>query len=156
MNVEYINPFLTASKDIISQATGLNVNVGKIYVKNAPYTGNKVTVLIGLTGKIRGSVVFSFSQALALKIASAMMCGMPVEALDEMAKSAISELGNMILGNTATIFSKKGISIDITPPTVLVGDNMQLTPTKSTIVCIPLLFDNGEIIEMDISYAENN
>ncbi|MEF9968285.1 MAG: chemotaxis protein CheC, partial [Longicatena sp.] len=30
--------------------------------------------------------------------------------------------GNMIMGNTATIFSTKGIGIDITPPTVMVGN----------------------------------
>ncbi len=44
--------------------------------------------------------------------------GMPVTELDDMATSAISELGNMIMGNAATIFSTKGIVIDITPPTV--------------------------------------
>ncbi len=47
--------------------------------------------------------------------------GMPVTELDDMAMSAISELGNMIMGNAATIFSTKGIVIDITPPTVCRG-----------------------------------
>ena len=61
----------------------------------------------------------------------------------------------MILGNTATIFSKKNIHVDITPPTVLTGDNMQLSAAKSTVVCIPLILDDNAKIELDISYVEN-
>ena len=46
-----------------------------------------------------------------------MMMGMPVTALDDMSASAINELGNMMMGNAATILSTKGIAMDITPPT---------------------------------------
>ena len=42
-------------------------------------------------------------------MASKMMMGMPVTALDDMSISAISELGNMIMGNAATILLNKGI-----------------------------------------------
>lgn len=155
MKVEYINPFIEASKDIIAQTTGLNPVVGKVYLKNEPYKGDKVVVLIGLTGEIQGSVVISLSSSLACSIASAMMGGMPVPELDELAKSAIAELSNMILGNTANIFSKNKINIEITPPTLLTGQNLQFGPSKSVIICIPFEFGNGETMDIDISYKEN-
>ena len=155
MNVEYINPFIAASRSVISQTTGFDPAIGQLYVKATPYTGDKVMIIIGLAGKIRGNVVVSFDYETAYKIVSAMMGGMPIQTLDEMSKSAIAEVCNMILGNTATIFSKKNIHVDITPPTVLTGDNMQLSAAKSTVVCIPLILDDNAKIELDISYIEN-
>lgn len=154
MNVEFINPFIEASTSIIRQTTGITPKLGKLYVKNAPYRSDSVLVMIGLTGKIYGSVVINFSVESACKVASAMMGGLEVKSLDEIAKSAIAELCNMILGNTATVFSTKSIEIDITPPAVLTGQNMQLSVHRSVIVCIPLELENGAKIELDISYID--
>jgi len=155
LKVEYINPFIEASLEVISQTTNMKPTIGKVFVKNNSYNGDGVVIFIGLTGKINGNVVLSLSKNLALNIASAMMGGMPVIELDEISKSAIAELANMILGNTASIFYKNGIGIDITPPTVLTGENINLTPTKSVTVCIPLNFQGGESLEIDVSYQEN-
>ncbi len=154
MNVDYINPFIEASTNIINQTTGFSPKLGKVYIKSPPYKSDNVLVMIGLTGKIRGSVAISFSTEVACKIVSAMMCGMPVSELDEIAKSAIAELCNMILGNTATIFSKRGVDIDITPPTILTGNNLEMSIHKTVIACIPLVFEDGTKIEIDISYVE--
>ncbi len=84
-----------------------------------------------------------------------MMGGIPVKVFDEMAKSAIAELCNMILGNAATIFFKNKINIDITPPTVLTGDNIQLSPTKVIVICIPIYLDDDISMELSVSYIEN-
>ncbi len=154
MKAEYINPFIEASTRIIEQATGLSARLGDISIKDRPYTEDSIIILIGLTGQISGTAVITFKKAIACKIASVMMMGMPVEQLDEIAKSAIGELCNMILGNTATIFSKNGINIDITPPTIFTGENMELSIHKSVVVCIPLIFEDGQSIHIDISYVD--
>jgi chemotaxis protein CheX len=155
LKVEYINPFIEASLEVINQTTNFKPTIGRIFAKNNSYSGDGVVILIGLTGKISGNVVLSLSKKLALTISSAMMFGMPVNELDEMSKSAIAELANMILGHTANIFFQNHMNIDITPPTVLTGENIQLTPTKSVTVCIPLNFDGGESLQIDVSYQES-
>lgn len=154
MNIEYINPFITASTNIITEATGLSPIVGKVYKKDTHCESGNVVVLIGLTGKISGSAVMAFNREFACKIASSMMMGAPVPEFDEIAKSAIGELCNMILGNTATLFSKMGMTLDITPPTIFTGDNIILSTHQSIIECVQLNFDDGNIIELDISYIE--
>ncbi len=154
MKVEYINPFIEAGQNIITETTGFLPKMGKIYIKNTPFKGDNVVILIGITGSVQGSVTISLRKTLACKIASAMMGGMPVAELDEIAKSAVSELSNMILGNAANIFYKNNISIDITPPTVLTGENMQISASKSAILCIPFEFDCGETMEIDLAYKE--
>ena len=156
MKAEYINPFIEASMNIVHQTTGFSPKLGNIFVKEEPYTKENLVVLIGLTGQIMGIAVITFNRFTALRIASSMMMGMPVEELDEIAKSAIGELCNMILGNTATIFSQKGIEIDITPPTIFIGDNIQMSVHRSVVVCVPLILEDGNQIHIDISYLDRN
>ena len=155
MKAEYINPFISASAEIIDQVTGLKPKMGKIYVKDVPYRSEGLLVLIGITGGFHGSVVMSFSKEICCKIASAMMGCSLITELDEMAKSAIGELCNMILGYTATLFSREKIVVDITPPTILTGDNIQLSMPNTVVVCIPLLFEDDSQIEISVSFVED-
>lgn len=154
MNIEYINPFIEASQTVLKQIASIDVSLGKVYFKNSPYQSESIVIMVGLTGKIRGQAVFTMSKKLAFSIASAMMFGMPVTEFDEISRSAISELSNMILGNTATLLYNKGMPIDITPPTLLMGENVQISPSKMKTICIPLLFPDGDALELDISIEE--
>ena len=109
-----------------------------------------MVILIGVTGEMRGQVVLSIDEKKACEIASRMMMGMPVPELDDMAISAISELGNMIMGNAATILSTKGIGIDITPPTLCRGA-MKISQTYAKNICIPMSSDGSMVLELDIA-----
>ncbi|MDK2801200.1 MAG: chemotaxis protein CheX [Clostridiales bacterium] len=154
MNVEYINPFIEASQTVLKSVANMDITLGKSYIKNSPYPSDTLAIIIGLTGKLRGQVIFSMSKEVACSIASAMMMGMPVTELDEMSKSAIAEAANMILGNTATILYNRGIMIDITPPSLLMGDNIQISTTKMKTMCVPLHVNAEEKIELDIAVVE--
>ena len=61
----------------------------------------------------------------------------------------------MILGYAATLFSRGKIVVDITPPTILTGDNIQLSMPSTVVVCIPLLFEDGSEIEINVSFRED-
>ena len=67
--------------------------------------------------------------------------------------SALSELGNMILGNAATVLSTKGVVIDITPPTIIRG-NFRMERLYAQNICIPMTFDGDRLIEVDVSVKE--
>ena len=100
--------------------------------------------------------MFSMDKSVSLKIASAMMMGMTITELDEMSKSAIAESANMILGNAATILYSKGIKIEITPPSLMMGDNIQISTPKMTTLCIPLNLSSGGTIELDIALMDKD
>lgn len=150
MNVEYINSFIEASQIVLKQVAGIDAKLGNIYLKNSPYGSDCIVIIVGLTGKMRGQAIFNMNKAVAMNIASSMMGGMPVNELDEISKSAISEMTNMILGNAATILYNKGIGVEITPPSFLMGDNMQISSSNMKTVCIPLILNNGNVMEIDI------
>jgi len=150
INVDYINPFLMAAVSIFKDACQMELKVGKPYVKTTEFEGDSVIIMIGVTGEMRGQVLIALTYQKALTVASKMMMGMPVTELDDMSTSAISELGNMIMGNAATILSTKGIGIDITPPTLCRGA-MKLTQNYTKNICIPLSYENDTAMELDIA-----
>ncbi|EPR12900.1 chemotaxis protein CheX [Ruminiclostridium papyrosolvens] len=154
MNIEYINPFIEASQTVLKQVVNVDARLGKVFLKNSPYQGESILIIVGITGKIRGQAIFTMSKEVAFKIASAMMMGMPVDELNEISKSALSELTNMILGNTATLLYNKGIGIEITPPSLLLGENLQISQSKMKTICIPLYLSDNEILEIDISVQD--
>jgi chemotaxis protein CheX len=149
VRVEYINPFISASNSVIGMLSGSQVNVGKAYLKQPPYFFNNVVIVIGVVGEIKGQIYFEMGYDTAKSIASVMMGGMQVDDLSDIAKSAISELGNMIMGNASTIFSQNSIAIDITPPTLLTGD-IEMSNKVPTVV-VPLELVGIGIVNININ-----
>ncbi|WAM32135.1 chemotaxis protein CheX [Caldicellulosiruptor naganoensis] len=154
INVEYINPFIQASQQVLKQVANIDFKLGKVYLKDPTYKVEQVVVIIGMTGNIKGQVNFCMSLDAAKNIASKMMGGYPVTEFDDLAKSAIGELANMIMGNTSMLFSQKGLKVEITPPSILMGENMILSTSKMINICVPLLLDNGDKIDMDVAFVE--
>jgi chemotaxis protein CheX len=149
LNSDHINPFLIAATKVLKDMCAVNLQIGKPYIKNTEFTQGTLIIMIGITGEIRGQAMIAFPYGVACEIASKMIC-MPVTVLDELSTSAICELGNMIMGNTATIFSTKGIGIDITPPTLCTG-NVSFSNNYSQNICVPLHYDGGGSIEINIA-----
>jgi chemotaxis protein CheX len=149
VNADHINPFLIASTKILREMCFVEAKVGKPYIKNPAFFDNTLLIMIGFTGEIRGQAMIAFENSIACDIASKMIM-MPITEMDELAKSAICELGNMIMGNTATIFSTKGIGIDITPPTIGNG-TMTFSTTYAHNICVPLDYEDGKRIEIHIA-----
>ena len=137
MKVEYINPFITAAQSMVKTLCAVDAKLGKVFLKKSPYAVDQVIILIGVVGEIKGQVCFELSVETAKKIASIMMGGVPVMELDEISKSAVAELGNMIMGNAATIFESKNTGIDITPPSLLMGERIEISNEFPTI-SVPL------------------
>lgn len=154
VNVEYINPFISAAQSVLRDIAQIETSLGKPYLTDATYQGDTLLIIVGITGQLKGQVIINMNEKTACDIASKMMMGMPVPELNDMAKSAVSELANMILGNTATIFSKKGITIDITPPSLTVGNNMSVSVSDSKTICIPLVLTDESTVDINVAIKE--
>ncbi len=153
MKAEYINPFIEAAQAVFKTLLDIDAKVGKAYLKASPFSVSDMIIMIGVVGEIRGQVCVELNFETAGKIVSAMMGGMPVSDMDEIASSAIGELVNMIMGNTCTIFSRNKISIDITPPTILTGDKIRIS-NKTATIGIPLMLQDYGNIYINITAEE--
>ena len=154
LDVKHINPFLQSSLNIFESMIQMKLSVGKPVIDNLEFTNTTFILQVGVTGEMKGQVLLVMSVDRAKDIASRMMCGMEVPELDEMSRSALGELSNMIMGNTATLFSTQNILIDITPPLSLLGDKLMLQ-TDVQALKVPLLYEDKEFISLYLCVAKN-
>ncbi|MBR6230118.1 MAG: chemotaxis protein CheX [Eubacterium sp.] len=143
LNAEHINPFLMTAKKILQDVCFVEVAIQKPVLKEASFSKDDWVIIIGVTGEMRGQVLIAMSEKNACAIAS-KMCMTEIKQIDDFASSALSELGNMIMGNASTVFSSSGIGIDITPPTLSHGE-VSFTSTYAKSLCVPMVFDGGGI-----------
>lgn len=134
-----------AAIETIMMVCGQELTEGASYAHKRKSIPDSIAVRLDLTGDVVGHVLIRFTEANAKKVASTMLMGMPVEELDEMSLSALSELGNMIMGGATVHLSEEGLSTDITPPTLLRGD-VDVFNTIS----VPLSNDDLRVV-LDIS-----
>jgi chemotaxis protein CheX len=153
MDAAKINPFIQGAQMVLNTVCLELPKLGQVFVKKNPYTTMPVTVAISIIGDFVGEVVFNMDEEVGCFIASRMMGGFPVSALDEMSSSAVAEMANMISGNVATLFFGKGFKIDIKPPRFKRdphANDFPLAGAVEKIVCVPLQFADGHIFELDI------
>ena len=153
MDVNHVNPFMESFLNVMPQLGFSKVEKGQLSVKGKDHLSSGVIIIVGIVGAIKGNIVYSIDIENAKKIASTMMMGMPVIELDEIAKSALSELTNMLTANAATRFSVLGIPIDISTPTLLHGNDISLKMSSNQVLCIELLADN---IPIEVNIAFDN
>jgi len=139
LNAEHINPFLMAAKKVIQDICFVEVSIQKPRLKEASFGPDTWVIIIGVTGEMRGQVLLGMVEKDACNIAS-KMCMTEIKSIDDFSASALSELGNMIMGNAATVFSSGGVGIDITPPTLSHG-KVSFTSTYAKSLCVPLAFE---------------
>jgi len=145
VDVETINPLLKSAVSVIQQVSGISAKPGKPSIQKTEFKEESVLIMLGVTGQLEGNVIFELKIDKAKLLASKMMMGYEVPELDAMAMSAISELGNMIMGNAATAFSSKNIAIDITPPTIARG-TVTLSHQYAVNICVPLMDESGDVL----------
>lgn len=147
MKAEYINPFLESACTVIEQVANVKPTSGKLHLKDIQLVEQYIWIQIGINGEVKGDIVFGLHEEVALGIVSAMMGGFSVTELDDMSKSAISELGNMISGNASTLLYNKGVVVDITPPKVIESNTTSSFEAKKALT-VPIYIES--IGELDI------
>lgn len=150
MDVAIINPFIASVMDVMPQLGFENVILKEQKEKSKKIVASGIVLTLGIVGDKKGNVAYAIDTEGAKQIASTMMMGMPVDELDDMAKSAISELSNMLTANATINFSNDGINVDISPPTMLTGEDIELSMSKEQIMCVEFDID-GILLEINVA-----
>ena len=150
VKAEHVNPFILSVCKVVKDVCMMYLTIGKPDVKKEEYPEDASIIELGLVGALQGKVILNMEHPTALEIISKMMM-QPVDTIDEIGQSAISELGNMIAGTAATVFASNNILIDITPPDYYEGGRYQGEGCQ--MLSIPFRSDAGAI-SVDIFIAE--
>jgi chemotaxis protein CheX len=144
MKVEFVNPFLEAATEVLDAELGGEVQRGTLRLHKTAFTTDEVTAVVGVTGTLRGLVLYSMSQATALRIVSRVM-GQEFEEFDAIAQSGIGELGNVITGRASVLLSEAGFPSNITPPALVIGEGTLITTLDLVRLVLPLETDAGAL-----------
>lgn len=154
LDVNFINPFLISTVEVIVAQTQSSVRPGTPYVKDPKESfGGDISGVIGLVSDhFSGTVVISFPEATYCKLLSKMLGEEFTELTPEIHDGA-AELTNMIFGRAKVILNEKGYGIHMAIPSVISGKNHSIqNKSGGPRVAIPYDSDFGKFgIEISIS-----
>ena len=139
---KHIQTILNGTIHSLKSILPMNIDVKSPIIASEPYEQKEMGVLIGLVGDLKGRIIIDGSPEIFGTIGSAMF-GMPLEGA--MLESFTGELGNMIAGNLCTYVGQYDLELDITPPTVMVG-NTKLYGFQQAFKLPAIIDGAGEIV----------
>jgi chemotaxis protein CheX len=148
--IELKDIFVQSVLGILSQFGISHSGTSDIIIKEELSSSMDVTSFIGIIGTVQGNISYSYTQNTAKAIVSSMMMGMIVDSLDSMARSALSELSNMFTGTAITGLSANYSGLDITPPTLIIGEDILYVLGTVETISVDIVTNCG-VIELNIS-----
>jgi chemotaxis protein CheX len=159
MESEYIEALTKATTDLFSTMMAMELESTAVLTNRGDITEEIViTGIIGLAGAYKGTLAVHFTQAMALKSISAML-GMECEELSDDMRDAIGEVANIIAGGLKTELSARGITFDLSLPTIIAGNNYSVYQTDrnpGSLAIVPFSCGSDRMfIELEIAKSEN-
>lgn len=143
MKVEFISPFVEAAYEVLVQEIQATIEKGTLSIEESSVTTQEeVSVLIGVTGKLQGVVMYSLAERTAKNMVAAML-GERIPIFDSMAESAIAEMGNVISGLASAKLEANGYVCNIAPPTMIIGRGVIISTVNIKRLVIPLHTQHG-------------
>jgi len=155
---DYIIPFVEVTKDTFKDF----VQIENVDSKNPFYLDPDkgfewdISAVIGLSGVVKGAVIISMKQELAIKLTD-MLAGPGHTEMDADVVDAVGEINNIIAGNIKPKVPN-GDKIVISIPTVIKGKEHSIAwPSKQTrILCIPFKAYENDIFHLMVAIELEN
>jgi chemotaxis protein CheX len=144
MNVKFLNPFVEAASEVLRVETGNDVQRGELRLENGMYVTDDLTVIISLVGAVDGTVFYSMSKPVSLKLASIIL-GEEMTELDSLAQSGIAEIGNVVTGRASMRLAEAGFETTISTPSLIIGNGASISTLDYPRLVVPLLTLAGAV-----------
>ena len=146
LNITLVNPFLGAAYDVFKQVIGCELKKGKITLKEEPTAEHEVAIIIGISGREHtGIVVYSMQDYTAKKIINNLVPDFQFSNDKKIFTDALGELANIISGNAMSEFTKNGLKLSITTPSVITGNAFELHLLKQTTLSADMISPFGNL-----------
>ena len=143
MKAEYVNSFYQATTDVFQLMLDVQTERGTLRLLEDMVLSKDASVILGVTGDLRGTILFTFPKDMVLEMVK-IMSGMEMAEIDSFVSSAIGEVANIIGGNAVTILANHNYICDIATPQVLVGEYKSLSIGNEKSLLLPLITPIGE------------
>lgn len=154
MKAEFANPFITAAVTTFQKELKVKLSRNELKLKESPVPTKDISIIIGVTGAVKGQVVYSMDESMGLAVAKAMLPGKLPADLKKLMNSAVSEMANIITGQASIILAGDSLKIDITPPAVFAGKGFTVDFLTIQTISLHFLSEIGSL-ELNIALTEN-
>ncbi len=146
MKVEYLNPFIFATRKVLKMMAFMDSKPRKPYLKemgDAKGLGD-ISSVISVSGECKGSIGISFSTKCILQVAYQMFSeeysGLSDEVVD-----MVGEIVNMVSGDARQELVKLGFHFSAGIPVTTQGPDHELVHSvKDRVIVIPFQTEHGE------------
>ena len=153
MKAEYANIFIRAAVEDFQKEVGAKLSRQELARKSAPMPSLPISIILGITGYLRGQVVYAMGPDFAFRVARAMLPGkLPVD-IKKLVNSAVSEIANIITGQASIALAGETETINLTPPVVLMATDLKVDFLSLPTIAISLISEIG-LLEINIALTE--
>jgi len=154
MNVEFVNPFVVSTINVMKTMAKTDAKPGNPFLKSDKSAKGDVTGIIGLRGvQAKGSLAITFTEPAILRIYSQML-GENAEEISDDLVDCVGEITNMICGGAKAILSEKGYKFEMAIPSMISGKNHTVShKTNGKIVCVPFDTSDGSFF-LEVCFEE--
>ncbi|MEN1680930.1 MAG: chemotaxis protein CheX [Planctomycetota bacterium] len=143
MQVEHINPFITAVSNTFSMMVQTTADRGQLTLGDPQHRTHPISAIIGLSGRASGTVVINLSESVALAAASALLME-EVSEVNGDVLDAVGELVNMIAGQAKAELAEYELAISL--PNVVTGEGHEVRfPSGTAPLCVPFNTEHGPL-----------
>lgn len=148
MKAEYINPFLSATKNVLETMCQTAVTANKPYLKDSTVSFGDVSGIVGMASDtVTGCMVLSFTESCILQIVAKMLYEDPKDSIDEDIIDAVGELTNMICGGARAQLAKLNSKFDLATPTMIRGKGVEISYfSEAPTIVIPFSTKDGDFV----------
>jgi chemotaxis protein CheX len=140
MEQDLIKAFGESTKNVISSMAGIKLEHFKPESRDSLKCF--VTGTLGLTGESNASIAISFSKDAIERIHRGVFAGEQTEISFSSIGDLVGEITNMVWGYARKILTERGLDIDASIPTVVLGDRQHLhNPSGTVRKIIPFTFE---------------
>lgn len=144
METSLVNPFLSATMDVMEALAHAKVTPGPPTERAARPSNADVTGLCGLAGEqMAGSFAICFPQSTILALVSQMR-GEPKMEVDGAVREAVGEIAEAIAASARKALAKKGTTLHAALPVVIAGDGHAIVHrTTGAVLDLPFASSAG-------------
>lgn len=145
-DVSVAKVFISATIKVLSTMAGITPVAGMPFVKADVAALGDVSAIVGIVGAKRGSIAVTFPRSTAMAVMKGML-GDDIHDVLQDAKDAVGEVANMISGQARAMLAERGMTMQGSTPTVILGDKHSITHfTHAPVLVIPFSSQAGDMV----------
>ncbi len=136
-----LRPFVESACEVLGYFQ-ISASRGEPQLASLRSVSAEVTVVVPLSGDLYGVALLEMDERVAGNLARAMV-GREQQVLDDLALSALGELGNLIAGRAAVKLESYRYICRISPPLVIVGEGLLKSDCDMHQLAVPVMTPVG-------------